>query len=824
MKQTLLKGIVSVSVLSLTLACSDGVGLGFDDGTGSIALSTEVDASVVSGRKSRTEYTDVTPADLSLKLTPADGSAAMTWESVTDFPTDRKFAVGSYTLEAFYGDESAEGFESPAFYGQTQFVVREKETTHVSLTASVASALVSIDYTDGFKDYMTSWSAEVKSAAGSAIHFDDAETRPAYVKPGQVEVNVEFMKPNGKGAKMTAATFEAVAARHYRVTVDIADGAGAVSLVISFDDTLENAEPITIDISDEVLNAAAPEVTAVGFTPGTSFEFIPGQAFADGLKFHVIARGGLQQVKLTTQSASLLSSGWPAEVDLASADATIQAKLSQLGLITRGVARDAAKLAVVDLTNVMKNIVYLNDGDNTSTFTLEVKDKFGKVSDAIALVAQSKPLVMNIQSTELYVGESTLTFTFEFNVGDPSELVTFKYRNSRGTESDFVPESIESLGNNVYKIVGSVDQANANKDLIFTAIAKDLKTAEYTIQRNPQVVPSNKAANVFATHAYIPVTIGEQDSDAALVAQLLGQATVMVSTDGVNYVEKPTTADAANFVLHVAGLDPATNYSFMIKNGRKESTEPVVKTFTTEAAAQLVNGNLDADVTIDGSDSHWENVVFLGWGTNNAMTTSEGADFGYVRISGTKQTDDAVSGKAVTIRTQGWGSGNSALGHVGSTATLRKIDPGLLHLGSNRSVRPSGYSERAGSFETTDLDCGVAFASRPSSVSFYYKYTAKNSADHGHVLVQAIDESGNVISQAENTLTAVDSYTEMTLPLTYTFNSVKIAKIYVRFLSTNVPEALTKDSDWITPPPFSNLSRGEYAGSTLYVDEIVCNY
>lgn len=824
MKQTLLKGLMSVSVLSLSVACSDGEGLGFDDGKGSIALSAEVDASVQSGRKSRAEYTDVTPADLSLKLTPADGSASMTWESVTVFPTDQKFGVGSYTLEAFYGDENLEGFESPAFYGKTQFVVRERETTHVSLTATVASALVSIDYTDGFKEYMTSWRAEVHSESGRDIHFDDTETRPAYVKPGQVEINVEFVKPNGSGAKLTAASFEAVAARHYHVTVDVEDGAGSVNMVISFDETLENAEPIKVDISDEVLNAAAPELSAVGFTSGTSLEFIPGQAFADGLKFHIIARGGLQQAKLTTQSASLLSNGWPAEVDLANADASIQAKLSQLGLVTRGVTRDANRLAVVDLTEVMRNIEYLNGGDNTSSFALVVKDKFGKLSETVTLVATAKPLKMDVLNPELYVGESTLAFTFEFNLGDPAEYVTFKYLNSRGTESNFVPESIESLGDNMYKIVGSVDQASASKALAFTAIVKDLKTAEYTIQRNPQVIPTNKAANAFATNAYIPVTIGDKDSDAALVAQLLGNATVMVSTDGVNFVEKPTTADAANLVLHVAGLEPATNYSFMIKNGSKVSAEPVVKSFTTEEASQIINGNLDANVTIAGSDSHWENVIFSGWGTNNAMTTSEGADYAYVRISGTKQTDDAVSGKAVTIRTQGWGSGNSAVGHVGSSATLRKIDPGLLHLGSNRTARPSGYTERAGSLETTDLDCGVAFASRPSSVSFYYKYTAKNSADHGNVLVQAIDESGNVIAQAETNLTAVDAYTEMTLPLTYTYNSAKIAKIYVRFLSTNVPEALTKDGDWITPPPFANLSRGEYAGSTLYVDEIVCNY
>ena len=53
---------------------------------------------------------------------------------------------------------------------------------------------------------------------------------------------------------------------------------------------------------------------------------------------------------------------------------------------------------------------------------------------------------------------------------------------------------------------------------------------------------------------------------------------------------------------------------------------------------------------------------------------------------------------------------------------------------------------------------------------------------------------------------------------------MKAAKIYVRFLSTCVPDAFTKSDDWFSAPPFANLSDGKYLGSQLLIDDIVLTY
>lgn len=821
----MLKGAVSVAIVAVTVACTDGIGTGFDDGTGKIALTTEVDAAVVSGR-SRAEHTEVMPENLTIRVTSENGNVAGEW-LLDEFPTDKKFNIGTYTVEAFYGDENTEGFSQAAFYGSQKILVQENEVTPVHVTAKLTNALVSVTYTDEFIDYMTDYSAEVHAAGGSYITYTTDETRPAYVKPGQTEVFVEFTKPNGKGGKLSVADFETVAAHHYHINIGLGDdGAGKVLLEITFNEELtEDAR--TIDIGDEVLNAPAPTVSASGFTTDEVIDFVPGQQPDNSLTYNIIAHGGLQQITLTTQSESLISDGWPAEVNLIGADQTTQETLRNLGLKALGVFNNPDKMAVVDLTGVLAHIRHLNSGDNISAFTLVTRDIFGKVSEPVTLKVRAQETKMHITEAHLFQGSDLLTVNLEFNAGDPEKLVKFSYVNNRGTKSDLAISKVEKIGDDLYRITGHATEANPSMSLQLTATAEGIGSETVTIDREATVDAGTEALNVFANTAYIPVTVNVQGATPAEAANFINAVPVLVSTDGVNFKRATAKASSDNKYLVVTGLEPGTAYSYKLQNSTAADAVLPGGDFTTEAAAQVTNGSFDADVTIAASESHWENVVFEGWGTNNALTTSQGGNYGYTRISGTKQTDDSHSGKAVSIRTQGWGKGNSATGTCEGEGIfgpkLKYIDAGLLHLGSTRSVRPEGFGDLAGSLETTDLDCGIEFASRPASVSFWYKYTAKNAADHGQALVQVIDASGNILTSCVRDLSATAEYTEVTMPLSYA-TATKAAKLYIRFLSTVVPEALTKSNAWMTAPKFAATGREEYAGSTLYIDDVKCNY
>ncbi|MDE7125608.1 MAG: DUF4493 domain-containing protein, partial [Muribaculaceae bacterium] len=118
-----------------------------------------------------------------------------------------------------------------------------------------------VDYTDAFIGYMTDYSAELQ---GKSIFFAKNENRAAYVVPGPVSLNVSVTKPNGKSATLNAAAFTAEARHHYHITVDVNEGGvGDAVLTIIFDDMLDQ-ESVSIDLSDELFDAPAPQFACKG--------------------------------------------------------------------------------------------------------------------------------------------------------------------------------------------------------------------------------------------------------------------------------------------------------------------------------------------------------------------------------------------------------------------------------------------------------------------------------------------------------------------------------------------------------------------------------
>lgn len=815
----MLKGFLSaVFCGSLLVSCTDGIGTGFaGNGLGKIAPTADVDASVISSRNSRKEYSEVSSSDLSIKLTSADGTYSRTWSSVAAFPSDQDFNAGQYKFEAFYGDESTEGFDAPYFYGAQDIFVKENEVTRVSLTATLANALVDVSYTPAFINYMTSYSAEVHSAGGAYTKYAAAETRPVYTRSGNVGVSVEFVKPNGKGGKLEVASFTAQPRHFYHLTVDLAQGSGTVeSIIVTIDESVDE-RTVEIDISDEVLNSAAPEISVDGFTAGESFDFIPGQSFDADKVFNIIARGGLKEVVLTTQSASLIAKGWPAEIDLVGATADQQAKLKALGLTALGIFKNPDKLAVVNLTDVLSNISFIEGGDNTSTFTLVAKDKYGKVSDPVSLVATAKSVALEISNPILYVGGTELTVDLAFNGGN-TDAIVFKYRNSGGTWTA-LKATYEKVSDGFYKAKLTVPEGSNN--LTIRAEHNALVTPELVVERQPLVVPASADVNAFATKAYLPVTIGPKDSDTQLLEQMMNNAKVVAVDNSRSGQVLAAEVDVTGKQYILTNLTPGKQYTIKIQNGDIDLASAPSKTFTTEAATQLPYSDMEEWEIVAGGTKYWWKS-YLGpsgstsWGTMNLLTTSEGGSStnmfnhngcAYVARSGTDRTDDKHSGSyAAVVKTIGWGYSDANGGMNAKNLTV-----GSLHLGSS----PTSASEA--------VNYGMTFASRPSGLKFWYKYAPRNNSDYGYAEIWVKDANGNVLATASTNLNTVGSYTEQVLNLSYD-TSIKAANICVIFRSSNNPECQTITDANLTKPGFGNLSDGKYEGAILYIDDIELIY
>lgn len=830
MKKTILLGISAIA--TMLSSCSDDWGVN-KAGSGYISPVVGIDTETVVSRSADSETAtvgsraaEVTAADLSLRLTSADGSNSWEWPTVADFPADKEFAIGEYTLEAFYGDVNEEGFDCPAYFGSQNLLVADGQTTKLGLTASMAKSMVTIKYTDAFTGYMADWNASV-----NGIAYAKEEARPVYVKPGDVSIKISVTKPNGLTASFALDNVSTKARYHYTVTVDVNNGnVGDAELKVTFDDNMDT-EDVVIDLSDKLLSAPAPIVTPEGFEPETPVEVVEGIVSDKKMSMTLVARAGLKGVTLATSSATLIKQGWPEQIDLMAADDAQKALLTSLGLDVLGLWKTPGEMAVVDFSGVTKNLKTVAGDNNVTTFTLTVKDKLMRESEAATLTINTEEAVLELaKAGDFYEPGATLDVKLGFNGGSVKENVTIEYKNPianvwRALE---IVKVSEAVSRSMYDYTVTIATPEYDGDLSLRAKCGSKVSNELTVGMAPFVIEADDL-NVFATGAYVTV-VGAQGYEAPA----LNDIAFIAKKDGESSYSAVSHTMEDNGYAHITGLEPNSDYLLKVRIDGIGSKATAIH---TEAATQLENGNLDDWSYQQGnSNNHWGIYTLSGWDTMNLLTTSEGGSYdtnylgqttdnggaGYRAKSGTIETEESVSGKAALIQTVGWGKANGLdySGRAGLLGTQRveyplrcdNTTPGELYLGE--------YNK-----DTTEPDYGITFSSRPAALSFMYKYIPKNEADWGIAEIHVIDQNGAVIAEKQVTLAKADEYTSLNIELEYGLGMKKAAKLQVTFKSTGNESCLPFNDDNFDYPSNKPLTTAEgFIGSKLYVDDIQLIY
>lgn len=827
MIRQLLKGACCVAALLAVSACSDTFNPSRDSGDGGrMLLNVGVDRDVrapqkLSGRSAAsrvaTEADHIDAGDLTLKMTSHLSGKVFTYK-LADFDPTTTFPIGRYTIDAYYGEEGKEDFAAPYYKGSTEVVLHENEATPVSLTATLANSMVSIVYGEDFKNYFPSYSVEIATSKGASIVHTAGEERAAYVEPGVITIYADVTKPNGVKGKLKAAEFTAEARNHYVVTMGLGAPSGGSAITVTYNSELVE-ETVEIDVSDQILLAPAPTLSAVGFTPGEEITIVEGTTTSGPLRVVATAIAGVASGQLTTQGASLITQGWPPVVNFP-ADAENLAKIEEFGIRPQGFRGTTTQMALVDFREGLSKLTYNASSDNRTTFTLTVTDKYNKVSEPMSFTVVVQELTLAVEKVYTpAVNEESMVVDMLFNNEDLRDFVRFEVMDNNGAYQRVVHERLEHVpGSNKYKV--RIPIPRSANDVVFRAVVlgnNSLSLAPVTVVRTGVAISYNEV-DVFATHATMRI-LGNHASEYIRFAKWF------ISTDGTNYTQVSSdNLSGSDGGVKISGLTPGTKY-YVKAEANGGQSEPV--TFTTEANIQLANGDMEQWSRKDGGTRYWwisypfakgeANPV---WNTLNQLTTSEGGNStlgtgdkrngcAYNAISGTISTDDKHGGSAAAlIRTVGWGKGNKADGTSLSFGTCHHVTAGELYLGK--------YSDGA--------QYGIDFNVRPSAVSFWYKYSPKNSSDQASAKVVIRDASKNVLATNEFTISRTDAYTQKVLDLTYPVPCAKAAFIEVTFKSSINDVNSQKNTDWLSRPSFGNLDDGTYMGSQLYIDDVTLNY
>lgn len=832
MIRQLLKGACCVAALLAVSACSDTFDPSRDSGDGGrMLLNVGVDRDVrapqkLSGRSAAsrvaTEADHIDAGDLTLKMTSHLSGKVFTYK-LADFDPTTTFPIGRYTIDAYYGEEGKEDFAAPYYKGSTEVVLHENEATPVSLTATLANSMVSIVYGEDFKNYFPSYSVEIATSKGASIIHNNGEERAAYVEPGVITIYADVTKPNGVKGKLKAAEFTAEARNHYVVTMGLGAESGGSAITVTFNSELVE-ETVEIDVSDQILLAPAPTLSAVGFTPGEEITIVEGTTTSGPLRMVATAIAGVASGQLTTQGASLITQGWPPVVNFP-ADAENLAKIEEFGIRPQGFRGTTTQMALVDFREGLSKLTYNASSDNRTTFTLTVTDKYNKVSEPMSFTVVVQELTLAVEKVYTpAVNEESMVVDMLFNNEDLRDFVRFEVMDNNGAYQRVVHERLEHVpGSNKYKV--RIPIPRSANDVVFRAVVlgnNSLSLAPVTVVRTGVAMVFSDV-DVYAKHATVSI-LGNHGAQYALSAKWFA------STDGTNYTQIPggqVDVNGANATIN--DLTDGTHYYLKVEANNAVS-EPIE--FTTESIVQLPNNKMDDWFIENGQTKYWWKS-YCGsdkntpWGSMNLVSTSEGGSndrdlsdsrngMGYCAASGTDRTTDARSGNAALIKTVGWGQGNSA---AGSLSSIKRASVGQLHLGSS----PTQFVNTSGESYDGVIDYGYPFSSRPSSLSFWYKYQPKNSNDYGYAEIWLKSADGKIIAKETRNLTRADAYTEVVMNLPYTVKQ-KAAKICVIFRSSANPDCYAINESNLTYPGFAASKDTQTVGSQLYIDDVTLNY
>ncbi|MBO4379974.1 MAG: DUF4493 domain-containing protein [Muribaculaceae bacterium] len=843
---------LAVGVMLAFVACTSDTNP-FSAGTGGIMPKLKVNPEVKTVSpitQSRAGDSTPTADDLSITLTSEDGSISQKWQSLSSFPTDEAFKVGRYTMTAYYGDINVEGFEKPYFYGESSFDVHEDQVTDVNIEAKLANTMISITYTDAFRNYFVNYGVELHSEGGRYLSYDREETRPIYMHPGDISMNVLLTKQNGVSATFQPATLtNALPQHHYRITLDVNEGEmGAAKLIISFDDSVVE-EDVTIDLSDEIMNSPAPEVTPEGFEQGTAISLFEGESPANPVKMKIIARGGLSAATLTTNCSSLQDMGWPAEIELMTALESQRARLRDLGLKVTGLYNNPDKMAIIDFTAALAKIKYVASAPE-STFTLVVKDKAMKVNDPVVLSVNTTPVEVGIVSiSDATVSVNEAEMIISYNGNDFDNNITIQTKDAYGVWGDARILSVNGVSRASSNYTVKFVVPDGVNDIPVRVNYCGVTKAEGTIHRiSPQF---SILVDTYSNKAIIKIV----PENSEMLSTIVKNAAIYINNSKVSIASRSESTG----LLTVTGLTPATEYSFKatVMEGSSNPTFTEIVTATTETQAAVPNGGFEEsqqtiNTTINCGGIYYETKLNLNphqntkafnvsvptqWANVNAKTfctSASNKNTWYMQPSTMIDTSTKQEGtNSVKLISVAWDNNGPEIEKYNFTWGQLEENYGYSHNAPSRISYRAAGKLFLGSYTFTSSSTseayneGISFASRPSALNGYYRYTPGTGAasDRGLVKVEVVGvENGSEVTIASGSLmlAGTSGFSSFSVPLSYSKFGVKASKLKVMFASSNKIGTISYETSNIVTT--NDLESASSLGSTLWIDNLTFSY
>lgn len=836
--------LVAATAMGLS-SCSDESPWAGSDSEGGISLKFSADGRVMRQSRADDSVSPVVPAEdsFSIGLRNADGSYSKNWNGVEAFNREGSFPIGDYTLSASFGKLDEEGFNNPYFYGQTGVHVSPASETEANITATLANAMVSIRYSEKFKNNFSAYSAAVQTEGHDWVVFAQTEDRPAYIAPSEVKLNITLTNFQGKQVTIQPAGFTAQPRHHYVVNIDAEGSAGDLKLNVTFDDDVVS-ESVNVSLGDDLFNSPAPSITAKGFVDGATVEGFEYLTEMPSAEMQVFAFGGLKEANLNIISDNGFSPSFGKSAQLVNASDLLQQQLASSGFVCTGFFKNVDKMGIVNFTEFLKTLPA-----GSYTIQLEAVDLMTRVSEPSTLNIKLNRVEMSFATpSAIEFGDDEITVDINTNCAEIKDNVTFMAPDSNNRMVNVPVKSANEIapsGSYAHTIryvlavdpqySASVDvRATFGKTTIYTQVP--VTTPDFDIQ-----------ADAFAKHVVLKVSMAKtQVASVSLVDQ------VRFYNNDKEIPSSNLIYDTQNETVTITGLTSGITYtSLSAKIGSLTKTIPA---FTTEQPVDLTNGDFSKvtetiNINPIQTGGKYTGIAFTApsyqinssivrstpdnWANINQLTCYEG--------SSNKNTwflvpSTFAENGQVVIRSVGYNHAGVTPAVYNKTAVYYNANaPADNQLDKAAGELFLGSYSYNGNASRTD---GINWSNRPSTLSFDYKYTPYNN-EQGEAYVTVLGAGDEVLASQTVNLAASSDMTRYTVALpAYPFGK-KATKIKVGFKSTrtgvtpavNIPsgsdlnDGVTNALNFTrTQTVDANMYKAVAVGSVLVIDNVALGY
>ena len=774
-----------------------------------------------------------TPADMAMTMTmdDSDGRYTNTWPSMTGYDATQSLMCGTYTVEL-----STAGVNGgPAFSGSETLTLAPGEHATATVTCTPTDALVRLKTTAGTTD--TGIALTGVMLHGQADDYRharaDGTIQNIYLHPGVQNFYAELADASGRQLTVAlGATTHLPAAHGTDLAVDV-QGNDIVAVC--------GGTSATLTVDPAIFDAPAPQIAAVGFTPGVSVDVNEGVTLDQPVKMDVSSGRQLEHVYLTVKSPILNTVDAPGEYDLLHLSDTDRAYLAESGL--KYDLTDDGHAMAIDFTTTLETMAGLTT--SSSTFAVMAQNVAGVCSDIVSLAVNTRAVTFVLSELSTAVmGVDTVTMLIDANTErlERPDFAIHWLDAPDGTAMGSCP-IVDWAKTGESSLLVTFTVPAGDKPLPIAVDYLDMRRATATVDRS--CPPFSLLVDAFATTAIVQVQAPTPAQAAAVVEYGTFTANGTRASIWHRYADHGT--------LVINGLSASSKYTLAVNLAGRTGLGSV--TCHTESDLQPPMANFDdwrvlydvkglkqggryatAPLSIvnrqNFTDVHVQWCKDL-WTSNNAKTFDTGSrnhNTWYIWPAAELENGVAENVKAIRLTSVGWDhDGPPIADYVPQDPNERveysQVVPQVGHRSAGRVWLGSYEYDKATGREVYVQ--GHPFHSRPTALNGYFKYLPDltHNNDCGYVEISIINRTAGtetVIAHGRMEFQTTPDYRAFSVPLEYEYFDLHATELRIMFSSSVATGDQEYEDAHVPLTAWPEL--GRMSGSTLWVSGLTFSY